>query len=65
MASKKPQFILRAEKEIFEKISYIAKENERSANQEIIYLVKQRINSYEAMNGEIKLDSFDTETEEK
>ena len=56
MPSKKPQFILRADKEVFDKISYIANENERSANQEIIYMIKQKIASYEAIHGEIIID---------
>lgn len=56
MPSKKPQFNIRADKELFDKITYIAKENERSANQEIVYLIKQRINAYESINGEIKLE---------
>lgn len=55
MPSKKPQFILRADKEVFDKIAYIANENERSANQEIIYMLKQKIASYESVHGEIKL----------
>lgn len=55
MPSKKPQFILRAEKEIFDKIAYIANENERSTNQEIIHMLKQKIASYEAIHGEIKI----------
>lgn len=55
MPSNKPQFVIRADKEIFDKISYIAKENERSANQEIIYMIKQRINAYESMHGTIEI----------
>ena len=56
MPSKLPQFVIRTEKEVIEKISYIAKENERSANQEIVHMLKQRIKAYESMNGEIKLE---------
>ena len=56
MPSKKPQFIIRTDKEILDKISYIANENERSTNQEIVHMIKQRINSYESIHGEIKLD---------
>lgn len=56
MPSKLPQFVIRTEKEIIEKISYIAKENERSANQEIVHMIKQRIKSYESINGEIKIE---------
>ena len=56
MPSKKPQFNIRADKEIFEKISYIAKQNERSATQEIVYLIKKRIEAYESLNGPIPID---------
>lgn len=56
MPSKLPQFVIRTEKEIIEKISYIAKKNERSANQEIVHMIKQRIKSYESINGEIKIE---------
>lgn len=55
MPSKKPQFIVRADKEILDKLAYIAKENERSANQEIVYMIKQKISAYESIHGEIKL----------
>ena len=55
MPSKKPQFVIRADKEIFDKIAYIAKENERSATQEIVYMLKQKISAYEAIHGEIKI----------
>lgn len=56
MPSKKPQFVIRTEKEILEKISHIANENERSTTQEIVYLIKNRIKEYEAEHGEIKTE---------
>ena len=56
MPSKKPQFVIRADKEIFDKIAYIARENERSATQEIVYMLKQNISAYEAIHGEIKIE---------
>lgn len=56
MASKLPQFVIRAEKETLDKIKYIAEENERSATQEIVYMIKQRIKAYESIHGEIKID---------
>ena len=46
MPSKKPQFIIRTDKEILDKIAYIARENERSSTQEIVYLIKKKINKY-------------------
>lgn len=56
MPSKKPQFVIRTEQETIDKIAYIAKENERSTTQEIIYLMKQHIKQYEKQNGEIILE---------
>lgn len=53
MPSKKPAILIHAEKEILDKIKYIAKENERSTTQEIIYIIKRRIKEYESDNGEI------------
>lgn len=55
MPSKKPQFVIRTEQEIIDKIGYIAKENERSTTQEIVYLIKQRIKEYEKQNGNITI----------
>ncbi len=60
MPSKKPQFVIRTEQEILDKISYIAKENERSGTQEIVYLIKQRIKEYEATHGELIVDEDGT-----
>lgn len=59
MPSKKPQFVIRTDNETLEKIKYIAKENERSTTQEIIFLVKQEIKKYEAEKGEIQIEKPD------
>lgn len=56
MPSKKPQFVIRADQEILDKIAYIAEENERSTTQEIVYLIKQRIKQWESENGTINID---------
>lgn len=56
MPSKKPQFVIRTEKEILSKIAYIASENERSSTQEIVYLIKQHIKDYEDKNGKLLVD---------
>lgn len=58
MPSKKPQFVIRTEQEILDKISFIAKENERSTTQEIVYLIKQRIKDYERQNGNISIGNI-------
>lgn len=55
MASKKPQFVIRTEQEILEKLKYMAKNHERSATQEAVFIIKQAINKYEKENGEIKI----------
>lgn len=39
-----------------EKIKFIAEQNERSATQEIVYLIKQAINEYESEKGEIPVN---------
>ena len=53
MPSKKPQFLIRTDQEVIDKIAYIAKQNERSTTQEIVYRIKQIINDYESDHGEI------------
>ena len=60
MPSKKPQFVIRAEKEVFEKIAYIAKDHERTTTQEIVYLIKQAIKAYEKEHGEIEIPKNQT-----
>ena len=54
MPSNKPQFILRGDKETLEKLKYIAEKNKRSANQEIMLMIEEKINTYEKEYGEIK-----------
>lgn len=56
MPSKKPQFVIRTEKETIEKITHIAKTEDRSTTQEIVHLIKQRIAAYESIHGEIKIE---------
>lgn len=56
MPSKLPQFNIRVEQSVIDKITYIAGKNERSANKEIVYLIKQRIEKYESEHGEINLN---------
>ena len=54
MPSKLPSYPLRAEKEIFEKMKKIAKENERTLNQEIVRIMKIHIEEYEKTHKELK-----------
>lgn len=56
MPSKKPQFMIRTDKEIIDKITYIAQQNERSTTQEIVYLIKKEIKSYEKEHGTIIIE---------
>ena len=53
MPSELPRYTLRIPQILLDKIRYIAEENGRSANREIELMIKQRIKSYEAENGEI------------
>lgn len=53
MPSNLPRFTIRTEQDIIDKITYIASEYERSGNQEIVYLIKQRIKEYEAEHGQL------------
>lgn len=55
MPSKLPVFNIRTEQQIIDKISIIAQKNERSLNREIVYLIKKRIEEFEAEHGEIDL----------
>lgn len=59
MPSSKPQFVIRADQTTIDKIKYIAKENERSATQEIVYLIKQEIAKFEKERGEIIIELED------
>lgn len=56
MPSNKPQFVIRADQHIIDKIKYIAEKNERSATQEIVYLIKREIEHYENERGEIIIE---------
>ena len=49
---------LRIDKEILEKSKIIAKENGRSLNKEIEFLLKNAIKEYEAKNGTINVDTL-------
>ena len=61
MPSKKPQFVIRTDKEVIEKIKVIAEENERSTSQHIVYLIKKEIEQYEKEKGEIIIDTKGTD----
>lgn len=54
MPSNKPMLVARTNQETIDKIKVIAKNNERSLSQEIVYLVKKEIQQYEKEHGAIK-----------
>lgn len=53
MASKIPMRPIRVEDSIYNKICYIANLEERSYNSEVVYILKQYIQQYEAKHGPI------------
>lgn len=48
-------YSLRISEKDFEKIKIIAEQNDRSINKQIERLIKQAIEKYEEVNGEIKI----------
>ena len=53
MPSDLPRYTLRIPQILLDKIRFIAAENGRSENKEIELLIKQRIQEYESIHGEI------------
>lgn len=49
------KFTLRIENELLKKFRFVAKYNDRSANQEIITLIRKHIQEFEKKNGKIVL----------
>ena len=62
MPSEKPKLVARTDQEIIDKIKIIAKSNERSVSQEIIFLVKQEIEKYESEKGKITIQNQEKES---
>ncbi len=58
MAIQANPYPLRLEKELLEKAKVIAKENGRSLNKEIEFLLKNAIKEYETKNGTINVEPF-------
>lgn len=46
-------FTLRIEEELLEKFHYICRYNHRSANQQLLVMIEQRVRKFEESNGEI------------
>ena len=56
MAIQRIQTGIRFTSEMLKKITYIAKQNKRSMNAQLEYLVETCINEYEAEHGELPTD---------
>ena len=56
MATNKIQTGIRFEPELLYKITYVAKDNQRSLNAQLEYLAKLCVKEYEAANGSIPVD---------
>ena len=53
MPSNKPMFTYRTEKEVLQKLGYIAKQHYRTCNMELDKIVKDYIEAFEKEHGEI------------
>ena len=56
MATNKIQTGIRFEPELLAKITFLAKQNKRSLNAQIEFLVEEHIKGYEEKNGKIKIE---------
>ena len=63
MPSDLPRMTVRATQEVFDKMKIIADSNERSLNQEIVFLMKRHIEEYESKHKE--LESLNSPAESK
>ncbi len=50
----KIKYTMRLEKEVYEKLRKLAREERRSMNQEVIYIMKACVRRYEKKKGEIR-----------
>lgn len=57
MSTQLPRYTLRIPRDVLNKISYIADNNDRSTNKEIERLIKKYIEEFESKNGEIKISN--------
>ena len=55
MKSELPHFTLRVPQELLDKLEYIAKSEARSKNGELEYMIRKRIQEFEAEHGPIRL----------
>lgn len=57
MASTKPCFTFRTDREILQKLNTLAETENRTANKQLEYILINYIKTYEAEHGEIKKES--------
>ena len=57
MATNKIQTGIRFEPELLAKITFLAKQNKRSLNAHIEFLVEKHVKEYEEKNGDIKIEN--------
>ncbi|MGN1123037.1 MAG: Arc family DNA-binding protein [Eubacterium sp.] len=60
MPSDLPRFTLRVERELMDKLKYIAEYNARSSNRELEMLIKNHIRKFEKEHGEILQEDIDS-----
>jgi hypothetical protein len=56
MPSNLPKIVARTDQQTIDKFKYIAKNEERTVSQQMIYLVKKAIKEYESEKGEIPIE---------
>jgi len=49
-------FTIRVDEELLRKFKYVAKEDGRSMNKELLFLIRDNIEEFEAEHGEIPVD---------
>lgn len=49
-------FSVRIEDDLLKKLHYVAKYEDRSANKEILHLIRKRVEEFEAQHGKIELE---------
>ena len=65
MPSKKPVIQAVIEENYYKKFLILCEKNDRTSSKMAKLIIKDYIDRYEKINGEINISSFDTETEEK
>ncbi len=59
MPSNLPRFTLRVDRELMDKLKYIAEYNARSSNRELEMLIKNHIRKFEKEHGKILKEDID------